>query len=304
MTPPDASFTQARGIGLMLLSCMFLTLSDAISKLLTATYAVGEIIFARSVVIIAIALAICAWQGTTAALKPRSLRNQLRRAAYFVISTFLVNWSLKLLPLAIVHAILFASPIIMTALAPALLAEKVRLSSWAAVIIGFLGVLMIIDPLGQGWHWTSVVPLCAAFAAALRDLATREIAGAETTMSLLVFMAAATGVVGAMTAPFGWAMPDLIGLALMLAFGLTNAMALLLQVLAYRAAEAGLLAPFKYSSILWSILLGFLLWSYVPTPAMLAGIAVVIGSGLYILHREVVLRRQRLAAAAQVRRMG
>ncbi|MCC7348224.1 MAG: DMT family transporter, partial [Variibacter sp.] len=261
------------------------------------TYAVGQVIVARSIVIIAIALAICAWQGSLAELKPRSYRNQLRRASYFVISTFLVNWSFKLLPLAVAHAILFASPIIMTGLAPLLLAEKVGVSRWAAVLAGFLGVLLIIDPMGQGWNWMTIVPLCAAFAAALRDLATRELAGAETTMSLLVFMAAMTGVVGLFTVPFGWAVPDLAGLGLMIAFGLTNAVALWLQVLAYRAAEAGLLAPFKYSSILWSILLGFLLWSYVPTPTMLAGIAVVIGSGLFILHRELVQRRQKLTVA-------
>lgn len=276
----------------MLLSCMFLTLSDAISKLLTTTYTVGQVVVARSVVIIAIALAICAWHGTASALKPRSLRNQLRRAAYFVVSTFLVNWSLKLLPLAVAHAILFASPIIMTGLAPLLLAEKVGVSRWAAVIVGFLGVLLIIDPTGNGLNWMYAVPLCAALASALRDLATRELAGGETTISLLFFMAAVTGVAGIMTAPFGWTMPDFAGLGLMLAFGLTNALALLLQVLAYRAAEAGLLAPFKYSSILWSILLGFLLWSYVPTPLMLAGITIVIGSGLYIVHREIALRRR------------
>jgi drug/metabolite transporter (DMT)-like permease len=298
MTDREGGFTQARGIALMLLSCIFLTVSDALSKLLTTTYPVGQVIFARSVVIIVIALSMCAFYGSGASLKPRSVRNQLRRATYFVISTFLVNWSLKLLPLAVAHSILFATPIIMTALAPVLLGEKVGLSRWTAVTVGFLGVVLIIDPFHEGWTWISLVPLCAAFAAALRDLATREMAGNETTMSLLVFMAAATGIVGVMTAPFGWAVPNVEGLILMVAFGLTNATALWLQVLAYRAAEAGLLAPFKYSSILWSILLGFLLWNYVPTFGMLAGIAIVIGSGVYVLQREMALARKSVARPA------
>jgi drug/metabolite transporter (DMT)-like permease len=298
MTQREAGLAQVGGISLMLLGCMFLTLGDAFSKLLTTTYPVGQIIFARSIVILVIAAAVCAWQGSVASVRPHSLRNQLRRAGYFVVSTFLVNWSLKLLPLPVAHAILFATPIIMTALAPALLAEKVGASRWAAVIVGFAGVVVIIDPARESWQWTAIVPLCAAFAAALRDLATREMAGAESTMSLLIFMAAATGVVSVMTAPFGWAVPTWPDLALMLAFGLATTTALFLQVLAFRAAEAGLLAPFKYSSIVWSILLGFLLWGYVPTLPMLGGIAIVIGSGLFILQREIASRRKRVVPQA------
>jgi drug/metabolite transporter (DMT)-like permease len=284
--------TQAWGVAHMLLSCMFLTLGDAVSKLLTKTYAIGEIIVARSVVILVIALVVCVWQGTIVSIRPRSLRNQLRRAAYFVASTFLVNWSFKLLPLPVAHAILFATPIIMTALAPLLLAEKVGVSRWIAVIVGFAGVVLIIDPVGLGWQWAALVPLAGAFAAALRDLATREIAGTESTMSLLIFMAAMTGVAGLTTLPFGWVVPTLPDLGLMFAFGLSTTIALFFQILAFRAAEAGLLAPFKYSTILWSLLLGFALWGYVPTFSMLCGIAVVVGSGLFILQREIVLRRR------------
>jgi drug/metabolite transporter (DMT)-like permease len=298
MMQRENGFAQGRGIALMLLSCVFLTTGDALSKLLTKTYAVGEIIFARSLVIFALVLAVAAWQGSFATLRPLSVRNQLRRAGYFVASTFLVNFSFMLLPLPVAHAILFAAPIFMTALAPALLAERVGLGRWAAVVVGFAGIVVIIDPLHESWEWTAVVPLAGALAGALRDLATREMAGRETTMSLLAFMAAATGVAGIFTMPFGWAMPSLPDLGLMLLFGLATSTALFLQVLAFRAAEAGLLAPFKYSSILWSITLGFLLWGYVPTLPMLVGIAIVVGSGLFILRREMA-QAAAMSAAAQ-----
>lgn len=300
MIPGESRFSQGGGILFMLLSCMFLTLGDACSKLLTATYPVGEIIFARSLVILAIAAAVVLRQGSFASIRPRSTRDQLRRAAYFVASTFLVNWSFKLLPLPMVHAILFAAPIFMTALAPVLLAEKVGLSRWVAVLVGFAGVLVIIGPSDGDWQWSALVPLFGALAGALRDLATREMAGKETTMSLMIFMAAATGVAALATAPFGWVAPSLPDLALMLLFGSSTTMALFLQVLAFRAAEAGLLAPFKYSSIVWSILLGILLWGYVPTLPMLFGIAVVVGSGLYILRREMA----HAAAAAAATKAG
>jgi drug/metabolite transporter (DMT)-like permease len=286
---PGAS--QAWGILLMLLSCIVLTVGDAISKLLTVTYPVGQVILARSVVIVAIAFGVCLAQRAVAAIKPNSLRNHIRRAGYFVASTFLVNWSFKLMPLPVAHAILFASPIMMTALAPFLLAEKVTLSRWIAVILGFLGVVLIIDPFGVGWQWVAVVPLGGALAAALRDLATREIAGTESTLSLMFSMAVATGAAGLATMPFGgWRIPQPSDLMLMATFGITTTSALYFQVLAFRAAEAGLLAPFKYSTIVWSIVLGIVLWGDFPTFTMLAGIAIVVGSGLFILRREVFVR--------------
>lgn len=298
MTRREAGFAQGRGIALMVLSCVFLTAGDAFSKLLTRTYTVGEIIFARSVVILLLIFVVALWQGSFASLRPVSARNQWRRASYFVVSTFLVNFSFMLLPLPVAHAILFASPMFMTALAPSLLGERVGFGRWAAVVVGFAGVVVIINPLHENWEWTALVPLAGAFAGALRDLATRELAGRETTMSLLAFMAMATGLAGALTAPFGWVMPSLPDLGLMVLFGLSTSTALLLQVLAFRAAEAGLLAPFKYSSIVWSIMLGFLLWGYVPTLTMLIGIAVVVGSGLFILRREMA-QAAATAAAAQ-----
>jgi drug/metabolite transporter (DMT)-like permease len=301
MMQEENGFAPGRGIALMLLSCVFLTTGDALSKVLTKTYTVGEIIFARSLVILALVLAVAMWQGSFTPLKPHSLSNQLRRAGYFVASTFLVNFSFMLLPLPVAHAILFAAPIFMTALAPLLLAERVGFGRWAAVVVGFAGVVVIIDPLHENWEWTAIVPLAGALAGALRDLATREMAGRETTMSLLVIMAAATGVAGILTAPFGWTMPTLPDLGLMLLFGLSTSAALFLQVLAFRAAEAGLLAPFKYSSIVWSIMLGFLLWGYVPTLPMLIGIAIVVGSGLFILRREMAQAAATSAAARETR---
>jgi len=144
MMQRDAGFAQARGIALMLLSCIFLTLGDATSKLLTTSYPVGEIIFARSIVILVISFAYCAWAGSIAPIMPYSLSNQIRRSFSFIVSTFLVNWSFQLLPLPVAHSILFCSPIVMTALAPLLLGETVGISRWIAVVIGFVGVLVVL----------------------------------------------------------------------------------------------------------------------------------------------------------------
>lgn len=285
-----------RGIALAMLAYVCVTVGDTFSKLLTTTYPVGQIITARAAIMIAVALAICAFQGGFAPLLPKNPRGQVRRALYFVAATFLANWSFMLLPLPMAHAILFATPILITALAPFLLGERVGIARWSAVVAGFLGVFLIIDPVGAGWHWAAAVPLGAALASALRDLATRSMVGTETTISLLFIMAAATGLAGLVTLPLGWVVPDWQGLALMAGFGSVTGLALLLQILAFREAEAALLAPFKYSTILWSILIGFLVWGYVPTPLMVCGIAVVVASGLFIVYREVRLGRQRAGA--------
>jgi drug/metabolite transporter (DMT)-like permease len=171
-------------------------------------------------------------------------------------------------------------------------------SRWIAVIVGFVGVLVVVDPAGANWQWAAAVPLCAALAAALRDLATRAMAGVETAMSLLFFMGISTAMVSLATVPFGWTMPTPADLGLMVAFGLLTSVAMLIQVLAFRDAEAGLLAPFKYSSLIWSILLGLLFWGYLPSLQMLCGMAIVIGSGLFILQREIAQRRRRAPVRA------
>jgi len=276
----------------MVLGCAVLTLSDAGTKWLTDTYPVGEIIFLRSIMIIVLILCVSLRYGGLISLQPNDLAGQISRAALLAIASFLFILSLKFMALPVVTAITFASPIIMTALAQPLLKEQVGWRRWAAVCVGFAGVCLILDPAGAEWRWAALLPLGCALAAALRDIVTRQLVARESTLSILFITAALAAATGLCTLPLGgWAWPSAPDLVLFAALALFQATAHYLQVDAFRLTEAAVLAPFKYSAIIWSLLLGFAIWGHVPSLNMLAGATIVVASGIYIFRREIRRRR-------------
>jgi drug/metabolite transporter (DMT)-like permease len=287
------------GIALMVLSAGLLAVGDATAKWLTASYPIGEIIFLRGLIILALLVAI-RFPHRLSALLPHRLAAQLRRAVFFVLATFLMIWGLSLLPLPTVSAISFAAPIIVTALAPWLLGEAVGRARWLAVCAGFLGVLLIVAPFGATWSWALLIPLGAALAQALRDIATRQVVETETNESVVFVTIGGTVLVGALSAPFGWidppawgwVMPSAWDCALLLFLSLAHGGAYLMQVGAFRAAEAAFLAPFKYSFLLWAIVVAFAVWGHVPDLAVLVGAGIIAGSGIVIWYREVGMRER------------
>ncbi len=281
----NAARSPSAGIALMLVSCTLLAAGDATAKWLSATFPVGQIICLRGIIILVLLAAVCGPHAVTE-LRPRHPLGQAWRAFFFVAATFLMIWSFKLLPLATVSAISFTAPLIMVALAPVMLAERIGWRRWTAVIAGFIGVLVIVAPQDGRWEPIMLLPIGAAICGALRDLLTRRIADKESTTSLVFVAVAATVAAGALTLAQGWVMPDAMDLMLFLMLGVIHGAAYLMQVVAFRAAEAGLLAPFKYTLLIWSIVAGFLVWGHMPTLLMLAGAAIVIASGLYVWRYE------------------
>jgi drug/metabolite transporter (DMT)-like permease len=289
--------TKRLGIALMVMSAGLLTVGDATAKWLSTTYPIGEIIFIRGLLIVMLLAAMRLPYGL-AGLMPHHLMGQFRRALFFVLATFLMIWSLSLLPLATASAISFAAPIITTALAPWMLGETVGWRRWTAVLVGFLGVLLIVAPFGGDWTWALLIPVGAAAAQSLRDIVTRQLVGTETNESVVFVTMGASVLAGAMSAPFSWinpsvwawVMPSAWDFALFTFYSVATCAAYLMQVGALRAAEAAFLAPFKYSLMLWAILIGFAVWGHVPSVAVLAGSAIIICSGIFIWYREIGMR--------------
>ncbi|MGD9846496.1 MAG: DMT family transporter [Variibacter sp.] len=275
------------GIVCMLVSCLLLTLNDAATKLLTSSHPVSEIVFMRGAVGVALLLAVTAGQRRLPALRPHDMRFQLYRAGLFVITTTLYTVSLLLLPLPIVTAISFVSPIIMTALAGPLLGEHAGWRRWLAVVVGFAGVALIINPGANEWGWAALVPLACAATVALRDITTRQLAVRETMHSILFITASVTTLAGLSAAPLGgWTFPILADWFLFLFVGASQLAGHFFAVWAFRLSPAVVLAPFKYSMIIWSLALAFLIWNELPTVTMFCGAAIVISSGLYIFNKE------------------
>jgi len=271
-----------------------LTANDAVLKWLTGGYSTGQIMFIRGLFVF-IPISYFVWRaGGIRCLRIVSVKGQAWRALLVVAGTFCFVTGLSYLPLADAVAIAFAGPLFITALASAFLKEIVGWRRWMAVFIGFMGVLIIIRPTGEAIQWAALLPLTASFTGAIRDIVTRHIAPGEQSATILVVTTTAVCLAGLTTAPFGWAAVAMDDLGLFALSGLLLGSAHFLMIETFRYAEAAMVAPFKYSTIIWATALGFLIWGDIPDGWTLVGSVVVVASGIYILRRESWLRRQPL----------
>ncbi len=289
--PPDsheAAF--GRAVAAMFLSGALLTGNDAAVKWLTEDLPVGQIMFLRAALLAAGIGVVLLGRGRAGLLRVGDWQGQGLRALFFVAATvFFVN-GLRFLPLADATAITFASPLFTTLLSVPLLGERVRWRRWSAVIVGFLGVLLVVQPTGQGLAWAALLPLGSALAIAYVDIATRRLRSTESSIGILFWTTAAVALAGLVTLPFGWVWPSALQMSLLLLSALLMGGALYLAIEAFRLAEAASIAPFRYSSMIWAVLFGFLVWGTLPSLAAWSGIALIVGSALYIWHREQVRR--------------
>ena len=281
-----------RGIGLTLASVVVLTMSDVAIKWSTGTLPFGEALFIRALfVLIPIAVFVW-WRGAAVGLRIVSVRNLALRALFGTGSTFLIVASLSILPIGEVLTLVFVTPVLITALAPLLLGEHVGWHRWFAVLSGFAGVVIMLQPDAGNFRYAAFLPLAAALIASLRDIVTRRISNSESSLAILTF--SVLGLVGASlaTAPFGWRAVGIEELAIAGGSGILFGIAHYLMIEGYRFAEASLVAPFRYTNLLWAPLMGYLFFNEIPGLALLAGAPLIAASGLYIVWRERSLVRR------------
>lgn len=200
------------------------------------------------------------------------------------------------LPLATVTALGFTMPLFLTALSIPLLGETVGWRRLSAVAIGFIGVLILLGPglsSGGALHWPAVAAtLGGSVTWALAMITIRRMgAQGESGASIVLWFAIGGALVGLVASLPVWVWPRGVEWLLLAAVGLVSALAQLFMTAAYRSGEATLIAPFEYSGILWTSLLGLLLWGEALQPWTMVGVAVLVASGLYIWHRETRARR-------------
>ena len=280
-----------KGIACMIGGTAFLTLNDGVMKWMTAVYPIGEIIFIRSLFVL-IPVALLAWRaGGLAALRVHNVRGQAVRTLLSIASMAFFVTGLSLLPLAEAIALTFASPLFVTMLAPPLLGEQVGWRRWLAVIVGFVGVLVMIRPGGEAMRWAVLLPLGAALTFGLANIVTRRISVTESSVSILAVSMLSVTVASLATAPFGWRAPAVIDVAFLALAGIMLGCAHYLMIEAFRLAEAAVAAPFHYSAMIWAVILDLIVWVIWPDVWVVGGAAIVILSGLYILRRETLRRR-------------
>jgi drug/metabolite transporter (DMT)-like permease len=198
------------------------------------------------------------------------------------------------LPLTEATALQFSSPLFMTALSALLLAEPVGRHRWGAVIVGFLGVLIMARPAPGHMNLVGVsLGILGALGAAGAMVAIRQMSDTERGPTIVFYFTLAGAVLGLAGSAFHWVRPDPATLAALIAGGLIGGVGQLLLTEALRNAPIGAIAPFDYTQLVWATIFGLVIWGELPRPVTLLGAVIVAGSGVYILHRE--LRRFRAA---------
>jgi len=205
-------------------------------------------------------------------------------------STFCFITGLSLLPIADAIAIAFAAPLLTTILAVFFLKERVGWHRWVAIFFGFVGVIIIVQPTGDAFKLVALAPLGAAFFGAIRDVITRKITNSESSLTILITSMFLITLLGYATYPLGWSEIQIKHLWLFLGSSVLVGLAQYLMIEAFRLGEVGLISPFKYSSLIWAIIIGFVVWGDIPNYLVLIGSVVVVLSGIYLLRGERIAK--------------
>ena len=277
-----------RGIAYMLLASSLLSVQDAITKWLTADYHTGEIILFRGLATFIPILFFIRRDGGLRCLYTTHLTGLLLRGGLALASTLTFVTALHFLSLPDTLALAFASPLFITALSPTILGERVGWRRWSAVCFGFLGVLLMIKPSGAGIiQWFAVLALASALGSALRDIVTRKLGATDGATTILFYTTLVITSGGAVVSlVLGIHLPPLSDLPLFLIVGGIAGTAHYLAIQAFRFTQASILAPFKYVSLIWGTILGFVIWGDLPGSQTVAGAGLVVAGGLYIIYRE------------------
>lgn len=290
-----AAAENRRGILCMCGAMACFIVNDALVKLASQSLPMAQLIFMRSVMVALIVLAAARISGATARIGDVIERPVLLRALIDACATMLYLGSLKHLPLGNASAINLAAPLFMVVFVAFFMAERVALARWFGTVAGFLGVLMVIQPAGDGFNAWSLVCLLATVLHAARDLLTRRIR--RDIPSILITLATAltaTLLAGGLSLGEGWRAFGAREVLLLAGAAALVAGGFYLIIASMRHGEISLVAPFRYSGLLVALVVGYLLWGEAPNAAAWAGIALLIGSGLFVLQVE----RRRAAAMA------
>lgn len=293
MSPLTLRRAPVKGLLYMMAAVFAFAAMDAAAKWLTAGYSVAEVAVLSRAISPFLALAIALQQGGLATLKTRHPGWHLTRSVANGVTLMTFFGALIYLPLADTVAITFVSPLIMCALAVPILKERVGPRRWTAIVIGFLGVLVITRPSGVGLGIGALLALGAAFGDALGINITRRMSVTESSHSML-FWSSVILIAAFVTLmllfhnvpAFAWTMPAARDWPVIAILSLCGCGAQFSLAQAFRYGEVSLLAPLEYVALIWAVIFGYLFWRDLPSLTVLAGVAIIIASSAYVAHRE------------------
>ncbi|MCF3933574.1 DMT family transporter [Acuticoccus sp. M5D2P5] len=301
-TPASTTSNDAiTGIFWKVSSAFIFTLMLTMVKLAGERYPVGELLFARNIFGLIPVLIFIVWAGNLRdALKTNNLPGHIRRAMAGMFAMGLWFAALQRLSFPEATAIVYAAPLMMVVLAATVLGETVRIYRWSAVGVGFVGVFIILVPqfeegfdLADAAAVGAILALASAAFMSMTSIFVRQLARSESTSTIVLYFLIAGTAVTALTAPT-WVMPDnWFDVMLLVGIGVTGGVGQLFLTQAFQHAEASLIAPFEYTSMIWVVTIGYFVFGEVPTIYVVIGGTIVIASGIFVILRERRLGLQR-----------
>jgi drug/metabolite transporter (DMT)-like permease len=283
----DSAQNRLAGIGLVSLAFLLFTLLDGSAKWLVGSMPVIMVVWLRFVMHALIGGAVLFPLRGLALIRTRYWRWHAVRALMFVGMTGINFWALQYLQLTVTSSIFFTVPIIIALISTLLLGERLDAARWAAIVVGFGGVLFIVRPFSAAFHPAMLASLVNAVIYALFMLMTRRLAAYETPETIQYLPAVGAAVLLTPFAIAGWEWPDSSRewtVACLL--GVFGAVGHYCLAAAHRYARASVLAPFQYQQVVYMALFGYLVFGDLPAPAVWTGAAIVVASGLYLFYRE------------------
>jgi drug/metabolite transporter (DMT)-like permease len=275
-----------RGIVCVLVATACFAIMDSLVKWVAPRIPVMQIVFFRSLFAFVPITLLVLRDGGIVTLRTRRLGGHARRSLCGVVSLAGFIYAFGHMPLADAVGIGFSAPLFITALSVPLLGERVGIRRWSAVLVGFVGVIVMVRPGSGVFDAAAIVALGATMLYALAMIFIRSLGRSESTGAIAFYYTLLCTVIGAAFLPFQWVTPEPVDAALLVAIGLIGGCGQLLITSSYRNAPAAVIAPFDYVSMLYVSVIGYVVWGDVPDGALLIGAVIVVASGLYILHRE------------------
>jgi drug/metabolite transporter (DMT)-like permease len=282
----------AKGILCFVLSVFLFSMLNVIVKHLSTGYSILQITFFRCLFALIPAMMMAAAMGGVQKLKTKRIGGHLGRAFAGTTSMIFFFYAFHLMPLAEAQAIGFSGPIFVALLSILILKEQVGPHRWGAIIAGFIGVMVMINPVGAmtGNHHVNMLgagsALLSAFLYGFSMIGMRSLAQTESIVTSVLYFSIFSTIGTALALPFVWKAPAFEDFALFIASGLIAVLSQTFMTRAYQYASAAVVSPFTYTSMIWAALFGWMFWSEVPSPTIWYGAVIVIASGLYILWRE------------------
>lgn len=304
VTPPLRR-DSAKGVAFLVAGVAVFSMQDLILKLLSGDYPLHQAMVLRSLTAIPFLLVLVHYEAGLKSLFTPGTGAMIRRGVIMFLAYTSYYIALPALPMATTVALYFSAPLFITLLSVLVLKEHVGPRRWLALIAGFVGVVIMVRPGGAVFEWAALLPVLSGFAYALSMISARRLGVTESAAALAfwgnaVFLAAAlvmsailgSGAYGTDIHPSlafllrGWVTPTPFDTMLMMSCGVIAAAGLTLLTQAYRIAEASVVTPFEYTGLIWSVIYGWVFWRQWPDATAWAGIAIIIGAGLYVLWRE------------------